>query len=240
LAFDSVGNLFVATTFCDATCHPTIFKITPDGVQTVFGTIAGDSFLEGLAIDRSDNVFALITAGIIYKFTPTGIQSMFGSVPVPPLNTEQSFGLAFDSAGNLFALANFSVAASQIWKFLPDGTRSLFATASSALYAFADCAFDRFGNLFVSTQGSCGQEADTILKYLPDGTESTFATGLNHPFGLAFDNAGNLFVAEQYTAPNCTLPGDILKFTPAAIRSVFASAIGHRLEWLAFRPRRTP
>src|SRR5262245_53352777 len=33
LAFDSAGDLFVATNFCDATtwCHPTILKITPDG-----------------------------------------------------------------------------------------------------------------------------------------------------------------------------------------------------------------
>ena len=34
-----------------------------------------------------------------------------------------------------------------------------------------------------------------IYKITPDGVPSTFASGLNGPLGLAFDSAGNLFVA---------------------------------------------
>ena len=94
-----------------------------------------------------------------------------------------SYGLEFDSAGNLYATVNFETGASQIWKYLPDGTPSLFATASSQSYYFFDLAFDRFGNLYVSTQ-SGAQQPDTILKYTPDGMESTFATGLSSPSWL--------------------------------------------------------
>jgi hypothetical protein len=46
--------------------------------------------------------------------------------------------------------------------------------------------------------------------------------GLNNPRGLAFNRGGNLFVAEIIQ----TGPGDILRFTPSGIGTVFASGIG--------------
>jgi hypothetical protein len=80
-------------------------------------------------------------------------------------------------------------------------------------------AFDRSGNLFVSTGGSPG----SILKFTPAGTQSTFgATLTSNPRGMAFDGAGNLFVAE---VPGNTT-GDILEFTPAGAMSVVDSGIG--------------
>src|SRR5205807_2201350 len=54
--------------------------------------------------------------------------------------------------------------------------------------------------------------------FAPDGTRSTFASELDYPHGLAFDSAGNLFVAE-YTS------GTILKFAPDGTRSIFASGL---------------
>ena len=37
----------------------------------------------------------------------------------------------------------------------------------------------------------------SIYEYTPDGVRSTFASGLNQPRGLAFNSAGDLFVAEN-------------------------------------------
>jgi len=37
----------------------------------------------------------------------------------------------------------------------------------------------------------------TISEVTPGGAVSTFASGFNGPFGLAFDAAGNLFVANN-------------------------------------------
>ena len=103
LAFDSVGNLFVATNFCDdATwCHPTILKITPGGALNAFATIPDSFFAQGVAIDRSDNLFVMAigwsdNVSIIFKLTPEGRRRSFGFVP------GHGLGLAFDSAGNLF------------------------------------------------------------------------------------------------------------------------------------------
>ena len=49
---------------------------------------------------------------------------------------------------------------------------------------------------------------------------STFASGLNDPSGLAFDSAGNLFVADAVS-------GAVYKFTPAGVRTTFASGLSY-------------
>lgn len=66
-----------------------------------------------------------------------------------------------------------------------------------------------------------------ISKFTPTGAKSTFGSGLNSPYGLAFDRAGNLFVSEV------GLPGSIVKFTPEGVKSTFATADGYLLS-LAF------
>lgn len=221
VAVDHFGNLFVATTTFDGTAYQgAILKITPLGVQSTFAAVAGDLFLAGLAIDSSDNVFVMaLTSGpnfasTIYKFTRDGVQSTFGSIPTP----SQSFGLTFDQAGNLFAADTFN---QTVFKFAPDGTRSVFVGPSSfnPETGPAGLAFDRSANLFVSTESEqplIGN--DTILKFTPQGVRSTFAMGLTYPRGLAFDRSGNLFVADVDGVGS----GEILKFTPDGNRSVFA------------------
>ena len=248
VVFDHSGNLFVATNTFDSvsgTIQLSIVKITPDGVQSTLATISGDFFGSGLAIDASGNIFVMalddtspVGASTIYKVATDGTQSPFGSMP------GSGFGLAFDSAGNLFAA---DYADQTIYKFDPDGTRSVFVDPSGFTpnSGPVGLTFDRFGNLFVSTE-SFGQEPDSILKFSPDGVGSPFATGLNFPRGLAFNRGGILFVAELIQDG----PGDILKFTPNGVGTLFASGIGPGgnggPEYLAVqrlptpRPRPTP
>jgi sugar lactone lactonase YvrE len=121
-------------------------------------------------------------------------------------------------------------------KFTPDGTKSVFVDPSAFLpdQSPVGLAFDRFGNLFVSTEGGLVPTPDdAILKFTPGGMKSTFAPGLSLPRGLAFDSSGNLFVTEHLRAPD----GDILKFAPDGTHTVFASGLG-RPEFLTFGPPR--
>jgi sugar lactone lactonase YvrE len=248
--FDHFGNLFVATMTCDVSgnCQGFIVKITPDGVQSTFATLSEQNFQpEGIAFDQRGNLFVMAIdladpnlASTIYKFTPGGVQSTFGSIE------GQSFGLAFDSTGNLFAAGNVD-----IYKFTPDGTRTVFADSSQfpPNNGPIDLAFDRFGNLFASTEsGLFSDPSNVVMKFTPNGVGTPFATDLDrYPRGLAFDRTGNLFVAQVGVDPNPG--GNILKFTPNGIGTVFTVVPGGNNsgpEWLAFqllptpRPRPTP
>ena len=73
-------------------------------------------------------------------------------------------------------------------------------------------------NLFVSVSGASWGNSGRgrIDKLTPNGARTTFAVGLNYPWGLAFDRAGNLFVPDG---------GAIYKFTPAGVRTTFASGL---------------
>ena len=72
----------------------------------------------------------------------------------------------------------------------------------------------RAQNLFETDYGS-----GNILEFTPDGVKSTFASAMDGITGLAFDKAGNLFVA------TATGSGNIYEFTPGGVKSTFASGL---------------
>jgi len=120
--------------------------------------------------------------------------------------------LAFDSSGNLFAADH---SAEKIFKFTPDGRRSVFVSGVR-LSDGNGLAFDAANNLFVLSPSGKYHVGGTILKFSPDGTQSTFATGVGLPYSLAIDPSGNLFVSDWDT-------GSIYKLTPKGEKSTFAT-----------------
>lgn len=77
LAFDSMGNLFMAD------LGGTIYKFTQQRVRTTFGSVPNSA--QSLAFDSAGNLF-VVDAGdangngnAIYKFTPQGVRSTFAT-----------------------------------------------------------------------------------------------------------------------------------------------------------------
>jgi sugar lactone lactonase YvrE len=248
LAFDSIGNLFAAETL-EPDNHD-IGRALRFNLRNKVSTVGSvtNFFFEGLAVDVAGNTYVMATddksptlAGTIFKFTPDGERIVFGSVPgtTGDNDPQQNWGLAFDSAGNLYAADG---GAQTIYKFAPNGARSVFVGPSafdSSVYPVG-LAFDSYGDLFVSTNALSNFSGnDTILEFNPQGVKiSTFATRLSFPRGLAFDSSGYLFVAEV-NQPELNQPGDILKFPPGGgSPTVFASFSSGRPEFLPVGPPR--
>jgi hypothetical protein len=110
-------------------------------------------------------------------------------------------------AQNLFVSVDHSDTGPYSWgvvEITPDGTQSVFTSGIRPVYWLA---VNGAGGLF-------GANADgNTVEIAPDGVQ-IFASGVSGP--MAFDSAGNLFVAAN---------GNIYKYTPGGIQSTFASGV---------------
>ena len=158
-------------------------------------------------------------SGNIYEFTPGGMRTNIAS------GFSYVNGLAFDTAGNLF-VSNFGYGSNNwnITKITPGGAENIFALINNPQAV----AFDSSGNLFVAN-GDPNTGLENITKIATNGTQSIFASGLIFANGLAFDRAGNLFVAYFLSQG-----GAIYKFTPDGAQSTFFSSASEYPAGLAF------
>jgi sugar lactone lactonase YvrE len=157
------------------------------------------------SITQAQNLF-VESGGSILEFTPGGAQSTFASGLSP-------YGLAFDSAGNLFEADTGS---GNIYEFT-NGVATEKGTFASGLPFPIALAFNSAGNLFVTTYYG------NIYKFTPGGAQSFFAGGLGmgSAVALAFDSSNNLFVANSPEFP----PGNIYEITPGGAVSNFVSGL---------------
>ena len=217
-----------------------IFEYTPGGIPNIFAS--GFQRPHGLMFDGSGNLFFTSTIindpsgnfiGSVYKITPAGVLTTFatgfpGTLFVGSVKS--------DKDGNFFVLAftNDTNFTSTIYKVPPGGTASPspFGLQSDCIQSDGsncsapgialDLAFDSAGNLF--TFGG-----NTIYKFSPAGVRSVFVgpaafSGPNQgPSGLAFDNAGNLYVTTEGNLGNDM----ILRFAPDGTKTTFATGLNN-------------
>lgn len=198
LAFDRAGNLYASESTTDA-----VVKITPSGSKS---TIASAFNVDGLAVDAAGNVFvADFTTHTIVKVTPAGAKSTFAAGFDPQ-------DLVFDGAGNLYTLDDTpgSAARGKIYKFAPDGTKTILGTGPTHGYRIA---FDYSGNFYVASLDG------VIVKFAPGGAQSTLASGLGGLTGLACDALGNV-LAVDFAAST------LIKIAPGGMKTTFATGVG--------------
>jgi uncharacterized protein (TIGR03437 family) len=191
VAFDGAGNMYLADQH-----NNRIRKVTPDGIITTF---AGSG--------------------------PAGTLGRFGGNGGPAMQAEMSQpgGLAVGPDGFVYVSDTWN---NQIRRISPDGMITAFAgvggpdaghgyggdngPARQAVLDFpAGLAFDRNGNLFFADQHN-----NRIRRVAPDGTITTVAGNgargfggdgglatqaqLDYPSDVAVDEAGNIYIADQY------------------------------------------
>ena len=154
-----------------------------------------------MAFDAAGNLYTEGEYGdqiVIERYTPNGLGTLFAAT-----QAADASAMTIDAAGNLYVASG-----ALLQRITPDGTAS---TVPDTSLSYTGLALDAAGNLY-------GTSADsTIAKVALDGTRSLFyAPRLSQPYGLAFDPAGNLYVAND---GNSTIE----KFAADGTGSLFAS-----------------
>lgn len=221
MVFDSYGNLFGNTEYGGSQGCGVVFKLAPDGTETVVHSFQGGNDgcePEGNLIwDSSGNLFGTTVGGgnpsvcdnfgcgTVFEIASNGQERVVyafqgGSDGVGPVD-----GLVLDNSGNFYGATPFGGAGGwgTIFKIASDGTESL-------LYTFQDGAdgnwpegpliLDSSGNLYGTTINSGSSFGGTVFKLAPDGTETVLYSfsvreyrGNKPEAGVIMDKAGNLY-----------------------------------------------
>ena len=145
MAFDRTGNLFVADKSAGNIHQGSIYEYKSDGSRVTLAVLDPSDRPAGLAFDSMGNLYMADLGGNIYEYH-LGIlrrypRTIFGSVP----NSAES--LAFDSAGNLFVANVVNVVNTRdangnaLYKFTPQGARSMFASGEALSEIFSHTAY---------------------------------------------------------------------------------------------------
>lgn len=249
LAFDSSGTLWIASAddsllvaFERASLSTSGSRVATTVIESVAGSLSAPA---GLAFDRVHRLWvANHENGTLARFD---VDQQSAGGPQQPAVVITGLGhptaLAFDAAGSLWVSDNVEhtisgFAAPQLessGKHIPDVVLS--ASTSSLLHP-SGLAFDQEGKLWVANLGSqtviaFGQ--DQLLRSgapTPRRMLASQGTPLGVPVGLAFDDAGNLWVVEG--------TGSLVRFERASLDAtgsvepgVRFSLTDHSLLWSA-------
>jgi len=166
------------------------------------------------------------------KLGSVGKAAPWGEVRISPEGEITTFaegmgiatGLAFDKAGNLYV----GDRSGTIFKIGADREIFVFATLEPSMAAY-HLAFSAADELYVT--GPTTSSFDRVYRINPAGEVSTFFRGLGRPQGLAFDRAGNLYVAASLGGQR-----GIVRLTPDAKPELVVS--GSNIVGLALLPSR--
>lgn len=220
LVRDSKGNLYGATAAGGVNRSGAVFKISPDGTETIvhsFGASASDGLypVSGLAIDGQGNIYGTTSyggkgfgAGTVYKVSAQGSYSIVhyfvgggdGLRPMAPL--------ALDQQGNLYGTTELGGAFGEgsVFKIASGGKESILHSFSATGAAKADGVFpegglvvDAQGNLYGTTYNGGAFHTGVVFKLTPAGTETVLHSfggtgdGLHTQAALIIDGSGNLY-----------------------------------------------
>lgn len=221
LVADGSGNLYGTTYSGGASDAGTLYRIAPDGTETVLYSFAGGS--DGLApfdrplIGSDGNLYGTTTngggqhcgmygCGTVFKITPDGKEKILYSF----LGTESGGdgespwdSLIQDSAGNFYGTTELGGGSDYGTVFMvsPKGKEKVlhqFYPPSDGGLPIGGLVADKAGNMY-GTTACCGpNNGGVVFKIAPDGVFSVvhaFSGGNDGmaPYGLAIDDKGNLY-----------------------------------------------
>ena len=220
LVMDPSGTLYGTTIAGGTSNQGTVFKIAPDGKESVVYSFAGGSDgigpLASLILDRAGNLYGTTEyggydgnafcgdggCGTVFKVTPDGKESVLyaflgdrdGTFPLGPV--------ARDKQGNLYGMTTYGGAYGDgaVFKLAPDGTKTELYSMQTGTggIPLGGIVLDRQGNLYGTAQGDVGGVAFelatdgtyTILHAFSGGADGRFLSG-----NLTLDTNANVYGA---------------------------------------------
>jgi sugar lactone lactonase YvrE len=209
LALDRSGNLYVA----DASGSPNQVYLLTRGAQgsgflnfgnltqnpTAYATGGSINGPEGITFDKLGNLYIanLGSHALVQVTSPTTTGgntlttalSFPSSVAVSPITGFVYVGAPIGSGVSVFQVTG--------------STATLKGTISTGVYNSQGLTFDQAGNLYISEVANGNPSRVAQLQLQPDGvtvaaTNNNYGGGaLTNPQGLAFDQMGNLYIADQ-------------------------------------------
>ena len=191
-----------------------LFRLDRDGeIADVTGEIVNPT---GLAFDPSGQLYVTSrNDGTVYRVTEFGEATAFAR------NLGIATGLAFDADGRMYVGDRTGT----IYRVNGIGGAEAWAQLESSVAAY-HLAFGPDGALYVT--GPTVSSYDAVMRVGANGETSVFFKGLGRPGGLAFDRAGNLYVAASYRGRR-----GIVRITPNGAHAELAVA-GMNVIGLAF------
>jgi len=242
LTADGKGNLYGTTLNgggpgCHGTGCGTVFRLAPDGTETVLHAFTGGSDgispLGGVVLDRKGNLYGTTNFGgatgygTVFRVAPNGAETVLHSFCGKPGCVDGASpvaGLIADAKGNLYGTTygGGTIGDGNVFRLAPDGTEtSLYSFCTKThcadgLWPLAGLVADAQGNLYGTTgsggAGNCG--CGVVFRLAPDGTETVLhafeaKTGSDPWAGLIADRNGAL----RSTAHDGGANGDGVVFT---------------------------
>ena len=243
---DGDGNLYGTTLEGGANGDGTVFKLAPDGTETVLYsfcslTNCADGTLPegGLVIDQAGNLYGTTTSGgtstgpycgcgTVFKITPNGAETVLHSFCSASNCADGLFPMASviaDSAGNLYGTTIYGGSGTgySCYGFPGCGTVFKIDTSGNEKVLYSFCAeqncpdgmepespllIDSSNNLYGTSRGGTGTYCSPpgcgiVFKVAPDGTETVLFSFCNEPScvdganpynaGVVADRKGNLY-----------------------------------------------
>jgi uncharacterized repeat protein (TIGR03803 family) len=244
----SDGNLYGTTASGGANNGGTVFKLTPEGVETILYSFAAGSDrgpLGGGLVQGSDGNFYGTTGGgganndgTVFKLTPQGVETVLYSFAGVPDGAVPIGQLVQGSDGNFYGVTNSGgevvshdgTEGGTVFKVTPEGIETVLHrfTGSDGASPLAGLIQGSDGNFYGTTSvGNTG--SGTVFELTPEGVETTLhsfsgSDGASPQASLIQGSDGNFYGTTSGGETNVS--GTAFQLTPAGVLTVLYSFPG--------------
>jgi len=221
LLLDNRGNLYGTTLEGGAHSRGTVFRIAPNGTESVLYAFCaqtnctdGESPQSALIADKEGNLYGTTimggnsAGGTVFRLAPDGTETVLYSFCQVQPDCEDGIwpyaGVTMDKAGNLYGTTEYGGASEDgslgtVFRLAPDGTETVlhsFSLQTDGAYPVSGVIVDQAGDIYgtLTFTGVCKKRLGSVYRLSPDGSEKLYCVpSINDPGVI--ERSGTLYGA---------------------------------------------